>query len=81
MNQLIRRIKQRYCHHTDLSDNRNYQVPFHGYEFQCPKCKAHVAYFESYNDYVLLSELQHNIVVEEGKKLYGKLPQYQKDKR
>jgi hypothetical protein len=66
---LIQRIKQRFCRHIDDPINRTYVVPFVGYEFQCPKCKAYVAYFENFNDYIILSELQHNIITDEGKKL------------
>lgn len=74
--ELLKRIKQKLCRHIDEPNNRNYQVPFVGYAFQCPKCRAYIAYFEDYNDYMIMSELQHNIIVEEGKKLYGKLPKY-----
>lgn len=67
---IIQRIRQRFCQHEDNPDNRNHHVPFIGYEFQCPKCKAYVAYFKTNDSYMNISELQHNIVVEEGKKLY-----------
>ena len=72
---VLRRIKQRFCRHIDDPANRNYQMPFVGYAFQCPKCEAYVAYFINSNDYMILSELQHNIAVEEGKKLqkFGEL--------
>lgn len=66
---ILRTIKQHFCRHIDDPNNRTYVVPFEGYEFQCPRCKAYVAYFENLNDYALLSELQHAIVAEEGKKL------------
>jgi hypothetical protein len=46
-------------------------MPFIGYEFQCPKCKAYVAYFRDDDNYMVLSELQHNVVVEEGKKFWA----------
>lgn len=67
---LLQRIKQRFCSHEDDPRNRNHKMPFIGYEFQCPKCKAYVAYFQSNGSYMNLSELQHNIVTEEGKKLW-----------
>ena len=66
---IIRTIKQHFCRHIDDPINRNHQMPFIGYEFKCPKCGAYVAYFINSNDYMILSELQHNIAVEEGKKL------------
>lgn len=69
MGNLIRKLRQKFCRHIDEPDNRNHKVPFVGYEFQCPKCKAYVAYFKSNDSYVILSELQHNIAVEEGNKL------------
>jgi hypothetical protein len=68
----IRKIKQRFCHHEDNPDNRNERVPFISYEFQCPRCKAYVAYFKSNDSYVNLTELQHNTVVEEGKKHWAR---------
>ena len=68
---LIQKIKQHFCRHIDSSDSRNYKVPFVGYEFQCPKCKAYIAYFENCGRSVVLSELQHNTVIEEGKKLWA----------
>lgn len=70
MMQLIRRIKQKLCRHIDDSNNRNYKVPFVGYEFRCSKCGGYVAYFMTHDVYFLLSELQHNIIVEEGIKLW-----------
>lgn len=60
--------KEKLISKEDNPDNRNHQVPFIGYEFQCPKCKAYVAYFTSNDSYMNISELQHNTVVEEGKK-------------
>ena len=78
MNNLIQRIRQKWCRHIDEPQNRNSQMPFVGYEFQCPKCKAYVAYFQNSNDYIILSELQHNIAVEEGKK-YWLIEQKYKD--
>lgn len=71
MGNFIQKIRQRYCHHIDEPDNRNHKVPFVGYEFKCPKCNAYVAYFINSDSYMNLTELQHNIVVEEGKKMYG----------
>ena len=68
---IIRKIKQRFCHHEDNPNNRNHQMPFVGYEFQCPKCKAYVAYFKSNDSYMNMSELQHNTAIEEGKKLWA----------
>ena len=67
----IRRIKQHFCPHEDNPDNRNAQVPFLGYEFQCPKCQAYVAYFKNGDSYINLTDLQHNTVVEEGKKFWA----------
>ena len=77
---LIQRMKQHFCHHDDNPDNRNHQVPFVGYEFQCPKCKAHVAYFQSNDSYMNMSELQYNTVIEEGKKLWA-LEWHRKEER
>lgn len=67
---IIRKIKQRFCRHIDNPDNRNYQMSFAGYEFQCPKCGSYVAYFADHEGYTVLSELQHNIAIEEGKKYW-----------
>ena len=68
---LIQSIKQHFCHHFDEPIYRNHQVTFIGYIFQCPKCGAYVAYFQDLNTYSILSELQYNIIVEEGKKLWS----------
>lgn len=67
----IQRIKRKFCRHTDELASRNYEMPFIGYEFYCPKCEAYVAYFAEDNSYMILSEMQHNIAVEEGKKFWA----------
>ena len=74
---IIRTIKQHFCRHKDNPNDRNYQMPFVGYEFQCPKCQAYVAYFKSNDSYITISELQHNMVVEEGKKHWARYQNYE----
>lgn len=67
---LIQRIKQRFCRHEDDPCNRNKVMPFAGYIFQCPKCKAHVAYFDSWGEYADITEKECIIFTEEGAKLW-----------
>ena len=68
---LIQRIKQRFCKHIDMPDERNHRMPFLGYSFQCPKCKSYVAYFKNWDEYINISDKEHMLLVEEGKKLWN----------
>ena len=68
---LIQRIRQRFCRHIDSPKDRNKVMPFVGYIFQCPKCKAYVAYFDHWGEYSDISEEERNIFIEEGAKLWA----------
>ena len=67
---LIQKIKQCFCRHEDDPRKRNKVMPFVGYIFQCPKCKAHVAYVDHYNEYAIISEDERDIFTEEGAKIW-----------
>ena len=68
---LLQRIKQRFCSHEDDPRNRNKIMPFVGYIFECPKCKAYVAYFDHWGEYTDISEKERKIFIEEGAKLWA----------
>lgn len=57
---------QRMCMHQDLEENRHYGK-YSGYVYQCPLCKAYVAYYEPLQRMVRISKKGYDFYIERNK--------------